>query len=380
MEDIVIRSTEKPAPTEGDWSASWDVLSNEIVGDRWGKDGSKGFIRYKETASSNFFIEQIIENYIGIAPVQIKFTEVIKLGKLFNNSIFKNAKTYETLSNGKESNAVASIEKVFASRQFVVRYLLNYGGTYGIMVYLPDNTLQKFFTKLFSKKSLYKTIEEKGNINILLKNEGRLYLSPIEKKTELIIDNYEDFEEIHNSIIKDLQKNKGIFLFHGPPGTGKTNYIKSLPNVCKGKKFIFIPPAFGEVLSTPDFLNFMIGHKGSILIIEDAESILKSRKGGQNHAVSNILNLTDGILSELLEIQIICTLNCNVSQIDEAIRRPGRLIREHNFDKLSIDKSNERLKKLHPDKKYESKCPMTLSEIYNFTGECLYESTIGFKR
>ena len=95
---------------------------------------------------------------------------------------------------------------------------------------------------------------------------------------------------------------------HGEPGTGKTSYIKCLPQFAD-KTFIFIPPSFGEILVSPSFLSFMMTQKNCVLIIEDAESILRSRKGGQNHAVSNILNLTDGILAEMLGIQIICSLN-----------------------------------------------------------------------
>ena len=67
-------------------------------------------------------------------------------------------------------------------------------------------------------------------------------------------------------------------------------------------------------------------HKNSVLVIEDAERVISDRQGhGSSAGVSNILNLTDGILGDCLNIQIIATFNMARERIDSALLRKGRL-------------------------------------------------------
>jgi ATPase family associated with various cellular activities (AAA) len=61
-----------------------------------------------------------------------------------------------------------------------------------------------------------------------------------------------------------------------------------------------------------------------IFVIEDAEHLLLDRAKSEDTAVSSILNLTDGFMSDLVRIHLVCTINCDVDSIDEAILRPGR--------------------------------------------------------
>lgn len=337
------------------------------------------FKRYKEAASSNFFLEEIVYKNISEYRYSIIYN-IIKLVDLDNLELFKYSKFYKQYIKGIVNEVLIADSKFIVKIQNVIPYQeLPY---YKIEVMLPDDKLLDFFEKWIKKT--FEIIEEKKikktNINILKEENKQLILVPIEKDFLFEKDNYPlEFEKIHNQIIEDLKKDKGILLLHGEPGTGKTSYIKCLPQFAD-KTFIFIPPSFGEILVSPSFLSFMMTQKNCVLIIEDAESILRSRKGGQNHAVSNILNLTDGILAEMLGIQIICSLNCNINQIDEAILRPGRLLREYGFGKLSKEQSNELLLKYHPSENYSSNKELTLAEIYNYQNHKTKEAKIGFNR
>ena len=84
--------------------------------------------------------------------------------------------------------------------------------------------------------------------------------------------------------------------------------------------------------------------------------------GGAN-GVSNILNITDGILSDILNIQIVATFNMDKAKIDSALLRKGRLIAEHKFDALGVEDANNLLK--HLGKDADATKPVTLTEIYN---------------
>ncbi len=103
-----------------------------------------------------------------------------------------------------------------------------------------------------------------------------------------------------------------------------------------------------EMLSEPSFIPFLMDHRNSILIIEDAERVISDREGnGSPAGVSNILNLTDGILGDCLNIQVIATFNMKKEKIDQALLRKGRLIAEHKFEKISVEKKNKILKFLN---------------------------------
>ncbi len=176
----------------------------------------------------------------------------------------------------------------------------------------------------------------------------------------------QEFCKIHDTIIKRLNNNndKGIVLFHGDPGTGKTSYIKYLTRLIKEKEILFIPPSMAESLSEPSIIPFLMEHKNSILIIEDAEKVISDRKtNGSSVGVSNILNITDGILGDCLNIQIVATFNMSKEKIDQALLRKGRLICEHKFELLSVENSNKLLKHLGKEKTVDK--PMSLADIYN---------------
>ena len=110
----------------------------------------------------------------------------------------------------------------------------------------------------------------------------------------------------------------------------------------------------------------------SILIIEDAENIIQDRTDvlkSTNQAVSNLLNMSDGLLGDAVHQQIICTFNCDLRNIDSALLRDGRLVLEHKFDKLNPANARRLCEKLGVDLKDEEiRAPMSLAEIYARTG------------
>ena len=179
------------------------------------------------------------------------------------------------------------------------------------------------------------------------------------------------FLDLHDTIVKRLntKNDKGIILFHGENGTGKTTYIKFLTKFVTNKDILFIPPSMAEMLSEPSIIPFLMEHQNSILLIEDAEKVIADREGNpQSQAgVSNILNLTDGILGDCLNIQVIATFNTSRERIDKALLRKGRLICEHKFDKLSVKDANKLLK--HLNKGATTDCDLTLADIYNIDAD-----------
>lgn len=178
-------------------------------------------------------------------------------------------------------------------------------------------------------------------------------------------DNYnDDFIEIHDVIYKRLskKKDKGLVLLHGKPGTGKTSYIRYLVGLVK-KKVIFLPPNMSSNITNPDLMSILIDNPDSIFVIEDAENIVIDREKDGHSPVSALLNISDGLLSDCLNIQIICSFNTDISKIDSALMRKGRMIAKYEFKELEVNKAQALSNKLS-FKTIISK-PMTLTEIYN---------------
>jgi ATP-dependent 26S proteasome regulatory subunit len=255
-----------------------------------------------------------------------------------------------------------------------------------ITVYHSNTDLLSSINKKISKYVQDSKVKSK----ISLVTTSRSGLTTVEQNIKLTnIDiplNYsEGFVKIHEKIVSRLneEKGKGLVLLHGLPGTGKTNYIRHLCGQLN-KEIIFIPPFMADSIASPDFITFLLEHTNSILVIEDAEKVVLDRDGdgSSRQGVSNLLNITDGLLSDCLSIQIIATFNTSRDRIDKALLRKGRLIAEWKFDALSVEDSNKLLKSI--GREDVTNKPMTLTEIYNMDEEVNVvqeeRRTIGFGR
>lgn len=171
------------------------------------------------------------------------------------------------------------------------------------------------------------------------------------------------FREDIPKIKHDLENySKGLYLFSGLPGTGKTSFVNHLANTIN-RQFIYIPNTMVNSLDNPAFINFLSEHSNSVLIIEDAEECLKTRGTGSTGMVSTVLNITDGLLGDILKISVVATYNADDKLIDPALFRKGRLKYKYYFDKLSVEEAQELADK--QDIKLKVEKPMTIGDIYN---------------
>jgi ATPase family associated with various cellular activities (AAA) len=204
-------------------------------------------------------------------------------------------------------------------------------------------------------------------INLIVRSNNGLHLKAMEiKRTRLDIDLFyeDDFAAIDETVRKRLnaKKDKGIVLLHGLPGTGKTTYLRYLIGKIK-KRVLFLSPTVAEDLMSPEFVELLMNNPDTVVIIEDAENIIMDRKFSNSSSVSNLLNISDGLLADFLNVQLICTFNNSLTMVDSALMRKGRLIAKYEFGKLSIEKA-QRLSS-HLGLKQVIDKPMTIAEIAN---------------
>lgn len=253
-------------------------------------------------------------------------------------------------------------------------------GYYSVVRLAYDSQKADALTKIraFYEAYLEKYISSEAKISLLLK-EGQDLVFKSHTIKPLALDlatmYNDDFLPVHQKIKESLSDgNKGLVLLHGLAGSGKTNYIKWLTAQIPNKNFIFVPNNLIGALAEPQFMSMLIDNKNSVLVLEDCENYIAERVGGGNTSdvVSTILNIADGILSDVLECQFICTFNADLMDIDHALLRHGRLIAEYQFGALTIDKANAYLASVGKDITVDQ--PMTLAAVSNID-ETEYKSS-----
>lgn len=148
-----------------------------------------------------------------------------------------------------------------------------------------------------------------------------------------------------------------LMLFYGAPGTGKTSLIKHFISKYPDKDFIFIDGTILCNVSQDRLMSYFLECQNTIFVLEDCEKVLMDREHNINPVMPILLNITDGIIGDVLGVKLICTFNTALSNIDKALIRKGRLSLKYEFKKLSKDK----VQKILNDNDAKE---MTLADIY----------------
>jgi hypothetical protein len=129
-----------------------------------------------------------------------------------------------------------------------------------------------------------------------------------------------------------------VLILLGPPGTGKTRLVRAILAAMSRRR-----GENAEIMYTTDkralagdqmFVQFTTGTHDAF-VIEDTDHMLKARTSG-NEEMHRFLAVADGI-ARAQGRKIIFTTNLpNVSDIDEALLRPGRCFAVRNLRSLEI--------------------------------------------
>ena len=259
--------------------------------------------------------------------------------------------------------------------------------------------IEKFF-KDFREDILNN--DKEMHIKLLYNDNGRVnwrYLNIIPRDSlKNIEDNYS--KEFNNFVPEKMDEfikgdSGGIVIFRGEPGTGKSSYCKHL--IMKySNEADFLIVSQDTILSNPEgFRTFLISGgidtvcsdkpKKQIFLIEDCEKLLVERDSVSGNStsiiLSDILNYSDGIVGDLVQSKFIFTFNTNLSKVDKALLRKGRMKLNYEFKKLKGEDLDNLLNKLGKTVSEDTKrSGMSLADIYNLEEESYIEDKrrIGF--
>lgn len=186
----------------------------------------------------------------------------------------------------------------------------------------------------------------------------------------------EQFDHLIEDLNSDSPRGR-MAIIHGPPGTGKTYLLKAITQACPKALVIFVPNTLVSDLGNPELIEVFTEYRSSthqriILLAEDADVIFRQRDKDNTNAISSALNLTDGMFGELLKVYIVGTTNVRLDQVDEAVRRPGRLSEEILVGPLGAEQALQVYRRIKEDP--EAVLPDrlskggTLAEVYSVAG------------
>lgn len=220
---------------------------------------------------------------------------------------------------------------------------------------------------IYSICVLRNEIDFSAKISLINVSQGDYYTQTSKiDKVELDVYKYynDDFLPVFEDIKQFLNtKGSGLILLSGKIGSGKTTFIRYL---CSNypHEYIVVPNSIASRMGDPELVSFMTDHEDSIFILEDCEQLLEDRSTNMfNNAISTILNMADGLLSDILNIKLICTFNADITSIDPALLRKGRCFARYEFGDLCKKKVkilNDEFNLNLPVIK-----PMTLAEVFN---------------
>jgi len=202
---------------------------------------------------------------------------------------------------------------------------------------------------LAEKFSLPPEDKDVSSFFILSIRHRELHCEPVKVVRPFVIDRDDmalhyghDFPAWEDGLVAKMNRHRsGVTLLRGDPGTGKTTFIRHLISRLNATHcFYYLPASLSQCLGSPGTVDFWSRQNSradgrrNVVIIEDAESLLEQRDEMNRSRLEDFLNVSDGLMSEFLRLQVVATINCPVEKLDPAITRAGRLVAYRSFSRM----------------------------------------------
>jgi len=158
-----------------------------------------------------------------------------------------------------------------------------------------------------------------------------------------------------------LSSNANILLLIGPPGTGKTTFIRGLLAHSNSSAIV----TYDSAILEKDYLFArFIEDETSVMVLEDSDNFLKARSDG-NSMMHRFLNVGDGLVTTKGKKLIFSTNLPSIRDVDPALIRPGRCFDVLSFDQLSGEDATKLATRLGVTYETKPEGKYSIAEIFN---------------
>jgi hypothetical protein len=171
-------------------------------------------------------------------------------------------------------------------------------------------------------------------------------------------------ESLESYYDRYMESTANILLLIGPPGTGKTTFIRGL---LAHRNASAIVTYDANILEKDGFFARFIEDDTEIMVLEDSDAFLKSRSDG-NTMMHRFLNVGDGLVTTKGKKMIFSTNLPSIRDIDSALIRPGRCFDIVEFKPLDIHQAKTLADKLGtdiPERKSGEVVEYSIAEVFN---------------
>lgn len=295
--------------------------------------------KYVRSLSVDAIPRNVDEDYGG---TELDPNEVIKLSIGFGNHYFWFNKVLVVVSRSSEKvNSTAKVENVS-----ITAYARDHDIFRQLLAEVANWARREKKLHIFSWKDHYwqKTIAYKRPIETVVIDE---------KAKQLVVSSIRSFFSNKDWYIKNgIPWRLGIIL-SGPPGTGKTSFIKAL---CTEFEMPLYNIGSDQILSAHNALSY--APERSVIAIEDIDAIVTAKRTTKKTTLTEsdvkslqqlavILNAIDGVSTP--EGRVLIATTNHIAALDEALIRPGRFDLKVELGYMTNVMMHEYLKRFYPD-------------------------------
>ena len=184
-------------------------------------------------------------------------------------------------------------------------------------------------------------------------------------------------ESLESYYDRYMASSANILLLIGPPGTGKTTFIRGLLAHTNSSAIVSYDAA---ILDKDGFFARFIESDDNVMVLEDSDAFLKPRSDG-NTMMHRFLNVGDGLVTTKGKKMIFSTNLPSIRDIDSALTRPGRCFDIVEFKPLSLFDAKKLAAKLGgavPEVGPGKVVEFSIAEIFNTQTNKPTERKVGF--